>query len=171
MWVNVAAAIINGVLDPLFIFGWRDSVLGSGFAGWGIAGAAWATSLANVFSAITFAIFIYRDSDAVKYQVASQSRLDAALFHRLLRFGLPQGVHMFCDVLCFTVFVQVIGTMGTTELASTTLAFTLNIFAYVPLLGMGTAVMTLVGNRVGEGRPQLADARPGWRMQSPPPTY
>jgi MATE family multidrug resistance protein len=60
------------------------------------------------------------------------------------------------DIAGFSVFVFVIGSLGARELAATSLAFNLNTLAFVPLIGIGIAVMTLVGNRVGEGRPELA---------------
>jgi MATE family multidrug resistance protein len=155
MWVNVAASVVNMALDPLLIFGL------AGFPEWGVRGAAIATAIANCFSASLFAVLILRDRDAERYGVARQWRFDSELFSRLLRFGLPQGVNMFFDVICFTVFVVIVGTFGKSQLAATNLAFTMNIFAFVPLLGVGTAVTTLVGNRIGEGRPDLA-ARTTW---------
>src|SRR5690606_36630541 len=43
----------------------------------------------------------------------------------------------------------------------TNLAFNLNGLSFVPLMGLGTAVMSIVGRRIGEGRPELA-ARTVW---------
>lgn len=42
MMANVSGAVLNAILDPLFIFGF----------GWGIAGAAWATITGQILSAI-----------------------------------------------------------------------------------------------------------------------
>jgi MATE family multidrug resistance protein len=49
-----------------------------------------------------------------------------------------------------------VGAMGTDALAATNLAFNMNMLAFLPMMGFGTAVMTVVGQRIGEGRPQLA---------------
>ena len=46
-------------------------------------------------------------------------------------------------------------------LAATTLAFTVNNVAWVPMWGLGTAVSTMVGQQLGENRPDLA-ARATW---------
>jgi MATE family multidrug resistance protein len=83
-------------------------------------------------------------------------RFDPGLFRRFLRYGLPNGTMFLADVAGFTVFVLLLGTLGTEQLAATNLAFNINSMAFVPMLGMGTAVMTLVGRRVGEGQPELA---------------
>lgn len=78
------------------------------------------------------------------------------MFRRLLWFGLPNGLQVCVDVVCFSLFVLLIGTLGKTELAATNLAFNLNALSFVPLMGLGTAVMTITGQRIGEGRPGLA---------------
>ena len=80
----------------------------------------------------------------------------ARLFLRLLRFGFPNGVQMLVDLASWTLFVQMIGKLGTQPLAATSLAFNLNTLVFIPLLGVGTAVMTLTGQRIGGQRPELA---------------
>ena len=76
----------------------------------------------------------------------------------VVRFGFPSGLHQFIDVVCYTFFVQFVGTLGKDELAATGLAFNLNTLVFIPLIGIGTAVMTLTGQRIGEGRPGIAVA-------------
>ncbi len=49
-----------------------------------------------------------------------------------------------------------IGSLGAEHLAASSLAFNLNALAFIPILGVGTAVMTLTGQRIGERRPELA---------------
>jgi multidrug resistance protein, MATE family len=155
MWVNIGASLINAALDPVLIFG------GLGVTAMGIRGAALATGLANLLAALTFAALILRESSRSGNSVLIHSRFDTELFGRLLRFGLPQGFHMFFDLICFTMFVYLVGVLGTQQLAATNMAFTMNALAFVPLLGIGTAVTTLVGMRIGEGRPALA-SRTTW---------
>src|SRR5262249_47768070 len=69
---------------------------------------------------------------------------------------LPAGFQQFLDIACWSVFVQLVGGMGTDQLSAMSLIFNLNALVFIPLLGLGTAVTTLVGHRIGEGRPQLA---------------
>ncbi len=86
---------------------------------------------------------------------------DAELFRRLLRFGGPNGLMVFVDVLAWTWFVLLTGRLGMRELAASNVAFNINMFAFGPIMGVGTAVQILVGQRLGEGRPELA-ARSTW---------
>lgn len=150
MWVNIAGALFNLVLDPLLIFG-----LGP-FPRLSIRGAALATLLAEILMTAIYAYLILRDRRGREYAVFSSPVLDVPLFRRLLRYGVPSGLHMFTEVFSFSVFVFLIGTMGTAHLASSNLAFNLNALTFMPVFGMGMGVMTLVGNRIGEGRPDLA---------------
>jgi MATE family multidrug resistance protein len=64
---------------------------------------------------------------------------------------------MAAEISAFTVFLILVGRLGKAELAATNLAFNVNMLSFVPMVGLATAVMTLVGKRIGEGRPQLAE--------------
>jgi MATE family multidrug resistance protein len=74
----------------------------------------------------------------------------------LLRYGLPTGLQMTAEISAFSVFLFLVGHLGKEQLAATNLAFNVNMLSFVPMLGVGTAVMTIVGRRIGEGRPELA---------------
>jgi len=156
MWVNILMALINACLDPILIFGWGR------FKGIGIQGAAAATVTAEFVGMGLFAILLVREGRRHNYPFAETFRGDWDLFLRNIRYGFPNGVQMLLDVAAFTVFVALIGKLGTLDQAATNLAFTLNSVAFIPMMGMGTAVMTLVGHRVGEGQPALA-ARTVWK--------
>jgi MATE family multidrug resistance protein len=150
MWVNIAGALFNLVLDPFLIFGWGP------FPRLSIRGAALATLLAEILMTAIYVAMILRDRRRHEYSVFSKPMFDGPLFRRLLRYGLPSGMHMFTEVFSFSVFVFLIGTMGKVHLAASNLAFNLNALTFMPVFGMGMGVMTLVGNRIGEGRPDLA---------------
>ncbi|HSG70670.1 MAG TPA: MATE family efflux transporter, partial [Planctomycetaceae bacterium] len=91
----------------------------------------------------------------------SSKRFDGELIRRMLRYGLPNGLQMLGDALAFMIFMMLVGRLGKTELAATNLAFNLNMLVFIPMLGMGTAVTILVGQRIGEGRSHLG-ARSTW---------
>jgi MATE family multidrug resistance protein len=56
----------------------------------------------------------------------------------------------------FTLLIAQVSAIGKNEAASTALAFNVNAVAFVPLIGLGIAVSTLVGQKLGENRPNLA---------------
>ncbi len=150
MWVNLTAVIINIVLDYCLIFG------AGPFSAMGIKGAAIATVAANVATMLLYLLIIYVKHEAREYGLFKHYRWNRELFLRLIRYGFPNGMLFFVDILAFTLFIVLVGRIGKIELAATTIAFNLNSLAFIPMMGVGTAVMTLVGTRVGEGRPHLA---------------
>jgi MATE family multidrug resistance protein len=150
LWVNVVCVAINAVLDYIFIFGWGP------IPQWGIAGAAMTDVFGEVLATTIFAGLLCRRSIRLRYPLATAWRWDRRLTWDLLRFGGPSGLQMLIDVGGFTVFMIIIGWIGPTELKATNIAFNLNTLAFIPIIGVGIAVSTLVGQRIGEGRPELA---------------
>ena len=152
MWVNLASVAVNFVVDYVLIFGWGP------FPEMGIEGAAWGTVLARTMACVAYFVLLKWFNDHEAHDFRGWPKFDLPLLKRLLRFGVPNGIHFFIDVFGFTVFVLLIGGIGSRELAATSLAFNLNTLAFIPLFGFGMAVSTLVGNRVGEGKPEIAEA-------------
>jgi MATE family multidrug resistance protein len=147
LWINLAGSVVNVVLDYLLIFGvW-------GFPQMGVAGAALASVLAQcVTLAAGFTIFL-RETRFV----SGVWRPDLVLGRRLLRFGSPSGVQFMLDVLGWTLFLMLIGRLGTAELGATNLGFQVNSFAFFPVRGIAMAASTLVGQNLGRNRADLAD--------------
>lgn len=153
--VNALLAATNTLLAWLLVFGVGP------FPELGMRGAALATVTAYVIAAATYFLLLTRKSES-DYAVWSNRRFDRELFGRLVRFGLPSGGQYFVDIAAFALFLFMVGRLGPTQQAATNLAFNLNGIAFVPLMGLGTAVMSLVGRRVGEARPDLA-VRSVWK--------
>ena len=63
-------------------------------------------------------------------------RFDKILFTRLLRFGTPAGIQFTLDIGAFTLFIMLVGRMGELELAVTNIALSINMLAFLPMIGM-----------------------------------
>jgi len=74
----------------------------------------------------------------------------------MLRFGAPSGFHFMLDLLAWSLFILLVGRVGTQELGATNLAFQVNNVIFLPMIGFSIATATLVGQRLGEDRPDLA---------------
>ena len=150
MCVNVSSAAINVALDYCLIFG------RFGLPRLGIAGAAWGTVLAAVFSAVAFLVLFLLRPHRRTYDTLLGLRPDARLFARLMRYGLPSGVQFMLDILAFNIFMVLVGRIDPAALAATSMAFRINMLAFMPMIGIGIAVSTLVGQALGGNRPSLA---------------
>ena len=122
----------------------------------GMVGAAWGTVIASVIELLFYFAFIALARPETVPAWWRTRRFDWTLSRRLLRFGLPNGVQMFSDAMAFTVALQLVGTIGPDELAATTIALSTNGVVFVPLIGLGMATGTIVGHRIGAGRPAAA---------------
>lgn len=150
MYVQFLQVGVTAVLDWGLIFGKGP------FPQMGVTGAALATVLSYVAAVLCYVVLLSWSQTGREYRIWSNRRFDGQLFMRLMRYGLPTGLQWASDISAFTLFILLVGALGTEELAATNLAFSLNALAFIPMFGAGTAVMTLVGQRIGEGRPQLA---------------
>jgi MATE family, multidrug efflux pump len=144
--VAAATAIVNALFNDLFIFR----------LGWGIAGSAWASNVAQAVGfAIAFALFL-----RVPFRRSHKSHLSWRPRRRLLReqirLGVPLGLMPAADVLGFSVFQMMEVRYGTVAGAATQMVTVLTSIAYMPGIGIATAATTLVGQSIGAGDRQWA---------------
>jgi multidrug resistance protein, MATE family len=151
MWINIGTVSMNVLFDYVLIFGhW-------GFPELGIQGAAISSILAGFITLGVYLALLCTPSHNQRYFILKGWRWEQALMGRLLRFGLPTGIQFFLDVAGFTFFLLMLGRLGTTALAATNIAFTVNSLAFMPMLGIGIAVSVLVGQYQGKQQPALAE--------------
>jgi len=151
MVVGIMGNIINMILNYFLIFGnWFFPELG-------VSGAAIATVASNVLSFLVFSFLFFKHIDTKRYRILSGWKFDISLLLRLLRFGLPSGVQFFLGMIGFALFILLIGRLGTVELAATSIAFNINMLGFMPMTGLGMAVMILVGQYQGKRQPDLSE--------------
>jgi MATE family multidrug resistance protein len=151
MWVNFISVGINTLLAYLLIFG------KFGFPEMGIKGAAIATVIAGLAPVIIYGYFVFGKSHNVKYKTFSSFKFNKELLGRMLKFGLPSGVHFFIEIAGFTAFLLILGRIGKIELAATNIAFNINTIAFMPMIGIGIAISMLTGQNIGRNRIDIAE--------------
>jgi len=149
--VNVASTLVNVVLDYLWIFGH------AGFPRAGVAGAAWATVVAQSCGALFYFAALMRAEHRREYGTLSGWRFERALFSRLLRFGLPTGLQYSLEIGAFAIFMMIVGRISTDALAASSIAFNLNMLVFMPMWGLGVGVSALVGRYLGSNQPEFAE--------------
>jgi MATE family multidrug resistance protein len=155
LFINATGLVVNALFAYPLIFGhW-------GLPRLGIAGAGWATVIGTTVSALLALFLMLRPIYRAEFATGSGWRLDPDLLGRLLSFGLPGGIQVGLDLLAFALFTLLVARLGKIEAAATSIAFAINMLAFMPPLGIGQAVSVLVGQRLGEDRPDLA-ARSTW---------
>jgi multidrug resistance protein, MATE family len=151
MWANFIMMAVNVVLDYLFIFG------KAGLPAMGIRGAAYATIIAAAAACLFYLTLVFRKKYNSKFKTLSGFRFDRKLIGRMIKFGLPSGIQFFIDIAGFSIFILLIGRIGTDELAATNIALNINTLAFMPMLGFGVAISVMVGQFQGEGKSDIAE--------------
>ncbi|MDR1958930.1 MAG: MATE family efflux transporter [Planctomycetaceae bacterium] len=151
MMINIAADVFNILLDSLLIFGHF------GLPEMGIGGASLATTICMWFRFLAFLTWMFVvNGRHDRFRVLQGCRINVPLIRRLFRFGLPGGLEYALEATGFSAFIMLMGTISPQTLAATSIAFNLNALCFLPLVGMGLAVMSIVGRYLGENKPELA---------------
>ncbi len=144
--ITLSVAVINLVLDPLFIFTF----------GWGLAGAAVATTLAQWAGAVWFVWAVFgRRRRAWQVPLALPSVPDLAPF---VRVGWALLVRTFALIAAMTAATAVATRVGVLDVAAHQIASQLWLFLALVVDALAIAAQALVAKTLGEGRPDEARA-------------
>jgi MATE family multidrug resistance protein len=153
--VTVFVTALNVVLDYLWIFGHL------GFPRGGVVGAAFASITCESVGSIVFFILMLREPFRKAYATLGGWRLEPELLFRFIRLGVLAGLQFSVELFAFELFMVIVGRIGTIPLAASGMAFNLNIFVFVPMIGLGVGVSSLVGRHLGADQPEAAE-RSAW---------
>lgn len=142
---------LNILLNYLLIFG------KFGLPEMGIRGAALGTVLSPIATiAILLTSFFSKKTDR-EYNTRSSFQIRFDLMKRMIRFAFPSGIHFALHIGSFAFFVVMVGRIGPTELAASNIVLSVNLFAFLPMIGLGLATQTLLGQYMGAGDPRSAE--------------
>jgi multidrug resistance protein, MATE family len=144
--VVTAVTFLSLLVNALLAWG---LVLGVwGLPRMGIAGAALATVAAQMVSALLFLVLFARSGGLTDRASRRWSWQD---YRHFLSLAAPMGLRISGELVAWTFFLVVIGRLGTSELAASSIAFRINGLAFFPALGLGQAAGILVGHARGAG--------------------
>jgi len=139
MYIKIFSALLNALLNYIFIFGHF------GFDAMGIAGAGVATVIAYSFNVIAYYILITKLNS--KLDFIPVVRLKD--IKRVLKVGWSGALDRGISSMSFLVFVSIITSYGTAELAGYQVGLRIEGFAFMPGFGFAIASMALVGQNIG----------------------
>lgn len=130
--------IINVFADFIFLYVFHM----------GVEGTAFATLFSQTFAAIGVMIHLYR----LKKPYALRIRFsDCSLkeFTDILKVGVPAGVQSIIITLSNIIIQSQINTLGVTSVASFTVYFRVELIVYLPIVALGQAVVSFIGQNYG----------------------
>lgn len=146
MLLNVLGVSINLILDPIFLMIFK----------WGIAGAAFATLIAKVPSAVVAIMALRRKTQLVRIDFKG-FEFDRKKIASIIKVGLPTaigGSTMQFGFLLMTKNVNAYGTIATTAYG---IGNKINSIITMPANGIGSAISTIVGQNFGANNIKRVD--------------
>lgn len=139
LYFLIVATAVNVALDLLFIVGF----------GWGVAGAAWATLIAQLFSMVLAMIYLSRRPEAYLHFHWLHLEFDKDIFKRMLRVGLPSGVQQTLVSLSLLVLTSLVNSYGANATAAYSVIMRIDGLIILPGFSFNMAVSTFVGQNIG----------------------
>jgi putative MATE family efflux protein len=152
MVVALGANALNIFLNWVFIYG------NLGAPRMELAGAALATSISFALQgAVTFG-YLWTRWSPIRLTVASMRGVTRESLSRLVRVSIPAGVEPVILQSGFLAYNKVITLLGTVPMAAHRAAITVESMTFMPSYGFAVAGSAVVGQYLGAGRPDRADA-------------
>ena len=126
---------------------------------WGSPARRGPTVVSQCFGALlSTCVLILRPRFRRAYRTLSGWRLDRRLLRAPAALRAAHGPAVLArDPGASRIFMMIVGRLGTEPLAATGIAFNLNMLVFMPMLGLGMGVSSLVGRYLGAERPDLAE--------------
>jgi MATE family multidrug resistance protein len=139
VWI---ANIGNVGLNALLIYGlW-------GFPALGVEGCGWATTLVRIL--MVFLLLGIARKQLRGRPLPSLAELkDMGALGRMLKIGVPVGLHFGLEVWAFNIIGLMMGVLGTRQLAANSVVMTLISVTFMIPFGISAAAATRVGQLVG----------------------
>lgn len=142
-WFLLFSTVLNIVLDLCCIL----------LLGWGVAGAAVATLIAQGVSAVLCYRYMHRHFDILRSSV--QERKYRSKYARILLYiGVPMGLQFSITAIGSIMLQSANNALGTACVAAFTAAMRIKMFCMCPLESLGIAMATFAGQNYGAGKPQ-----------------
>jgi putative MATE family efflux protein len=151
MRVLILGNLLNIILGPCFIFG-----LGP-FPQMGVAGAAVATNLGRG-TAVLYQLYTLTRGQGRVRLAPRHLRLDFGAMQTMLRLSGLGTFQILISTASYVGLVRILSVFGSAALAGYTIGIRLIIFGLLPAFGISNAAATMVGQNLGAGRPDRAEA-------------
>lgn len=138
LYFLVIACIINIILDFLFVK----------YLKWGVAGAGYATLIAQAISAIMI-IYVLMKSEEAHQLIIKDIHFDVPILKKIIMVGLPTGLQQSIVSLSNLVVQSYVNGFGSSVVAGYSASIRIDGFVNLPLQSFNMAITTFVGQNIG----------------------
>jgi putative MATE family efflux protein len=143
MYALMIGAVLNIILDPIFIFTFRL----------GINGAAYATVLSMISTSLILVYWLFFKKDTYVDFKFSGFKFKREILTDIFRVGFPSSIQqlsMSFTMLIVNYLIVYVALAGDNGIAVYSTGWRIVSIAILPLLGLATAVITVTGAAYGE---------------------
>ncbi len=152
MIVGIGGNVVNGVLAYSLIYGHL------GLPALGVRGAGYGTAITEVLQLSVMLALLVRDRRRATAMGASGSSIPfRQALREVLGLGVPTGLHFGFEMLAFTTFTAVLGSLGAAELAAHHVALNTMRASFLPGVAVSEATSILVARSLGARNLRAAD--------------
>ncbi len=117
----------------------------------GVAGAAWATVLAQGVSGVLCLIFMIKKFEILHIR-REEWTMDSTMMLTLCNMGVPMGLQYSITAIGSVILQTATNTLGSAAVAATTAAGKISGFLACPFDAMGSTMATYAGQNIGAGK-------------------
>jgi len=138
LYFLVVACIINIILDFIFVK----------YFAWGVAGAGYATLIAQAISAFLVVYILMKTPDSHRL-ILKNIRFDLPILKKIIMLGLPTGLQQSVVSLSNVVVQSYVNAFGSSVVAGYSASIRIDGFVNLPLQSFNMAITTFVGQNIG----------------------
>lgn len=140
LYFLIFSAVLNLVLDLLFVCAFRM----------GVAGAAYATIISQALAALLTIVILLRSEESYRVEMR-RLKMDVPVMRRIMAIGLPAGFQSGITALSNAFVQSYINAFQSACMAGWTAYNRLDAFAWLPMTCISTASTTFISQNLGAG--------------------
>jgi len=142
LYFLLVSTVANTALDLLFVCVFR----------WGVAGAAWATVIAQVACVIVSIVYMFRRYPTFRFTGWKQLEISRAKMKLFLEMGIPSTLQHLAISSGHVLMQRLVNSFGEATMAAVTVGSRYDHYCSIPILGINQASASFAGQNTGAGK-------------------
>ena len=147
MYISVVSNVINVIGNVIGVFVFRA----------GVAGVAWPSFVARVFSAVVITFLCFREKNGVVYRGKWIFGWNGGMMKNILNVAVPNGIENGIFQLVKVALSSIVACFGTYQIAANGVAQSIWSLAALAGVAMGPVFITVIGQCMGTGDTEAAE--------------
>ncbi|KJF80048.1 MATE family efflux transporter [Photobacterium angustum] len=145
--IMIIAGLINGILDPLLIFGYGP------FPELGVKGAAISSGISWAVALTASLYLLHRREKLLTMPVLLKLKSD---WQQILHIGAPAGLSNALNPLSSALLMSLLAAQGTASVAAFGAAMRIESILVIGMMALGSALMPFMAQNLGANKPERA---------------